>query len=120
MFIQKIYAGADFVYTTNIALSNTESWTANAILTTTDLANLYNGNTQIGILEANLQPIVSNTPNSINYTLTLTAPGNTTAQWIANSVSIMERSLYLFTTFTSNTNNIIISNTDIIKVLAAV
>jgi len=116
MFSQSVYAGADFSYTTNVALSNTASWSANAFLSTLDLQDVMNGNVEVGVLTANLSPITTNTPNSVNYSLTLTAPGNTTAQWIANSVSINERVLYLFVKFTSNTGALVYANTEQVRV----
>ena len=119
MYTQSVYAGADFSYTTNVALSNTMSWTANAFLTTLDLLDVFNGSSEVGILASNLQPIVNNTPNSVNMSLTLTAPGNTTAQWIANSVNPNERVLYLFIKFTANTGNIAYANTTLLRVKAA-
>jgi hypothetical protein len=118
MYSESVYAGADFSYSTNVALSNTMSWTANAFLTTLDLLDVFAGNSEIGLLTANLTPIVNNTPNSVNMTLTLTAPGNTTAQWLANSVNPNERVLYLFTKFTSNGGNISYGNTTILRVNA--
>jgi hypothetical protein len=120
LFSQSVYAGEDFIYTSNVSLSNAYVWTANAFLTTLDLLDVFNGNSEIGILTTNLQPIINNTPNSVNYTLSLSAPGSLTSQWIANSVNINERVLYLFTKFTSNSGNIVTGNTAILRVMAAV
>ena len=120
MYSQEVYAGSDFTYSSNIILSNTQTWTANAFLTTLDLLDVFNGNSEIGILNANLQPITTNTPNSINYSITLSAPGNTTSQWMANSININERVLYLFTKYTSNTGTTRSGNVVILRVKAAV
>ena len=119
MYSQDVYAGADFSYSTNVALSNTMTWTANGLLTTLDLLDVFNGNSEIGVLTANLHPIATNTPNGVNFTLTLSAPGNTTAGWIANSVNTTERVLYLFTKFTSNTGATMAGNAAILRVKAA-
>ena len=120
MFSQEVFAGADFTYTSNVSLSNSATWTANAFLTTLDLLDVFNGNSEIGLLTANLAPIVTNTPNATNYSLTLSASGSLTAQWIANSVNINERVLYLFTKFTSYTGAVQTVNTALLRVKAAV
>jgi hypothetical protein len=120
MFNIEIYAGDTFSYTTNVSLSNTMTWTANAMLTTLDLLDVYDANNNIiGILVANLTSITSNLPNTINYTLTLSATPNATVQWIANSVNPNERVLYVFMKYTSNTGFISHGNTAIIRVKAA-
>lgn len=119
MFTLDVLAGSDFNYTTNLALANNVSWTVNTFLTTTDNMPLYNGNSVIGNLTSNLQPIISTTPNSVNYKLNVSAPASLTMQWIANSVSVEERSLYMFTRFTSGSGSVILANTQILRVLAA-
>jgi hypothetical protein len=119
----ELYAGDTFSYTSNVSLSNSYSWNANAVVTSLDLNDLYFNNTEIGILNCNLSPIVTSTPNSINYTLTLSSPSNNTINWISNSVNISERVLYLFTQFTANTSNTQIiqnGNTQIVRVKAAI
>ena len=100
---QEVFAGDSFSYSTNVALSNTMSWTANGWLRTLDYSPILDvNNTEVGILTANLSPIITNTPNAINYSLNLTANVYSTTIWIANSVN-SERKLFLFTKFISNT-----------------
>jgi hypothetical protein len=100
----EIFAGDSFSYSSNVALDNTVTWTANAWLRTLDFSPIIDGNNvEVGILTANLNPISTNTPNSVNYTLTLSANVYATGVWIANSISTSERKLYLFTKYSSNT-----------------
>jgi hypothetical protein len=119
MFTENVFCGSDFNYSANLSLPNNMTWSVSSWLTTTDLANLYNGNTEIGNLTSNLQLITTNLSNNINYTLNIYAPANLTSQWIANSVSIMERVLFLNTVFVSNTGVTMIANTNIVRVLPA-
>ncbi len=119
-FYIECFAGDTFNYSTNVALSNTMLWTGNGILTTLDMNDIFDGsNVNVGQLTANLSPISNNLPNSVNYTLNLTANSYATQTWIANSVNINERKLYLFTKFTSNTGSIVHGNSAIIIVKAS-
>jgi|ERR1700722_10418131 len=114
-----LYAGDTLIYTSNVALDNTVTWTANTRLTNLDLQSLIVSNVEIGVLQSNLAPIVTNTPNSINFTLTVTANSNVTSQFMANSVVNLERPLYMFTRFTSNTGIEKHANTVLLRVKAA-
>ena len=119
MFYYEIFAGDSFSLSMNVALSNTMSWIANGLITTLDINDIFISNTNVGQLTANLTPIVSNLPNTINYTLTLTANASATQTWMANSVSNIERKLYLFTKFISNTGIVVHGNSAILIVKAS-
>ena len=117
---QSIYAGDTYTYTANLALANNLTWSANAVLTNLDYADLIVANVAVGVLSANLVAISSPTPNSTNYTLNLGANSATTALWIANSVDPNERTLYLNIKYTANNGTVIHGNTQILRVKAAI
>lgn len=117
---QSIYAGDTYTYSANLALANGLTWSANAVLTNLDYADLIVANVAVGILTANLVTISSSTPNSINYTLNLGANNTTTALWISNSVDPNERVLYINVKYTSNSGIVIHGNTQILRVKAAI
>jgi len=115
-----LFSGDTFTYSTNVALSNSYSWAANAQVVSLDLAPIVDvNNTNVGLLSCNLSSISTATPNAINYTLTYSANSYATTNWLANSVNLTERVLYLFTQFTSNTGIIQHSNVQIVKVKAS-
>ena len=130
----KIFANDSLTYSSNVALDSTMSWTANShcvnldfnpiltwaantiataptiIETTFDIVPTAETATDIGYITTSLIPIVSTTPNNINYTYTLTAPPTQTQSLFLGSVDPAERILIIQTKFTSNTGSIFNAN----------
>jgi hypothetical protein len=111
----EIYVSDTLTYTSNVALSNTMTWTANSVVVNLDYNLDANGN-NIGILTSNLSPIITNLPNTINYLLTVTANSNQTSAFLANTVNPAERVLILQTQFLSNTGLVQHANSQFLRI----
>lgn len=98
MYAIETFANDTFTYSSNIALANNMTWTAQSICVNLDF-NTISG----GTLTTSLIPIVSTTPNSTNYTLNISAIPSQTANLINGSINPSERVIIIQTKFTSNT-----------------
>jgi hypothetical protein len=113
MFSVETFANDSFTYSANVALANDMTWSINSHCVTLDFmpVNIWQANsetnvwypTDIGTLTATLSPIVTATPNSINYTYTISANTFQTQTFVINGVNPTERVLIIQTKFTSNT-----------------
>jgi hypothetical protein len=113
----EIYVSDTLTYTSNVALSNTMTWTANSVVVNLDYNYILDANgNNIGILTSNLSPIITNLPNTINYLLTVTANSNQTSAFLANTVNPAERVLILQTQFLSNTGLVQHANSQFLRI----
>ena len=101
-FIFQAYANTNFISAFNINLSNNHTWaTAQTQCLTLDMNS-------VGWITTTL--VANNQPNSnTNFTTTLTANAQQTAQLLVGSINPTERMLYIQTTFlTQETTNSIV------------
>jgi len=117
------YANDSFLYSYNVSLANNQTWSANTHLINLDYMTILGANTantlqivDIGYLPTVLSPIITNLPNTINYSLTISANTIQTQELMANSVNPAERVLIMQTKFTSNTANVVVANNVYLKI----
>lgn len=104
MYAIETFANDSFSYSANVSLSNNMTWTVNSHCINLDFNKILDSsNSDIGFLSTTLSPIVTTTPNSINYTYTMTALPSQTKNLGLNGINPAERVVIIQTKFTSNT-----------------